>query len=1481
MAEIDRTVFVRVVTLDPVVGTPIPVPDARVTVQHRRTAWFDQTLSQGNPVTDSDGIAEVVLRFEEEDEAGLNPYFTLALPEGLRQVSGDTLDPLRPSFTLPGDWESRHDNASRIRNLTTDFGDRASPFTVYMGLGAQLQLSYSDFRAAHSNPIALPENAVEVVVIDEDIFFDDTLKGVGYHPRENRIIPFGKTEADDRNDDRYPYFDIAPTVPYALDLSAAEAAQPRAWIDPPGAPLGLLGGGSFEQVGLLATDAHGFVFMVDSAPANPVIHRFYPDGTLCETIATWGEDDSPFTTIHGLALDQEQRLYVIDDTQVLIFSLDSGQVELTSQGQLPVSVGRYGLVGRLQRWDDIDPLEGQKEFGRPSGIAVVSGEARFSGSELLVVSDVGVETPTLFESGPALHVFTTGDAPRSQGSLTGATVQAPHSLSSSFDGSLLVCDRSRHSLTRWLPGTEILGPAFISDWDVIGTAGGGSGPFATPQVVAMDRKNEVVYVIDGSNPQLQRLNFTDGTPLPAWSTPYAESPTNPFSPVALAIDERGEIYVADGGNNRLVRSSTFAANGDALAITSLPRPVQIWTPHSELPHLHQPAYVHLDQQGQLWVSDTGNNRVLLYQSDPAVDEERWQLVRTITGISAPAGITTAPTGEAFVVESGTNSIRQLSVAGDTTATTTPADALNQPRGIAYGVRPEGPAVYVADTGNNRVLRISLDGSSESLSPDGAGGGLKAPEDLAIDREGLLYVVDTGNNRLVRFDSADGFDRIFPLDDFSPGFEAPAGLSITAADQLLVTDRQRQFVALFSLWPVADASALRLTSTWDLQRFLPQSLYQLHGAELDGTVHFGSGLAVRQIDDYRDLPTWEVITAGVITVVQVGNDTTETSISEPISLALGDLVFKTNNQPVNQRDQLAITRDDTIYQADLARHLLFSRPTRAVLSDAGILAVADPGNHRVRLLRTCTTLQGNLFDLGLGLFEGYPDLYLRGRSRYDLSQDPKTGLKLAAGRNTSRFGNADQYKTSTLDEYSADTYLTTARITDQTSLKAMTVNALRLMREVQRWLVHITRRDTADQRWGNPDKPQFLGADIISDALGSFHRWFSDVVSLGADRSGRGHDAWDDSTVAHEVGHWIFDASLRRRHLCELRRGYRIKEHFSSYLYSQTVAIIEGFAEYIQLFWGSEFGPHQRLRGFSRQELNSLRRTDSDSILNLYGEPNLGLLSEGYFANTLWQIHQVIANPGLRFADSPCYWWTYNCHLTTDQSQRLVDLLRVPLRQFPDNAPNWADAPTEHLFQQILVQAHNQHPEYVSLIQQIYELNNQLGFQLRLRRLEGSNPGPVVVSPLALAAEAEVALVADLRDSTGAAVVGHNLGFGVKGEGSLTMLTPAATPNRGSPASDLFDSSQIDGDPEQRPTDAQGEVRFIYRAPASAAENSQLQIAYRPRFVSDFPRREDSREVTLQKLYLQALNYAGPPENEHGNLARMGFQLSLTVEVQLS
>jgi len=280
------------------------------------------------------------------------------------------------------------------------------------------------------------------------------------------------------------------------------------------------------------------------------------------------------------------------------------------------------------------------------------------------------------------------------------------------------------------------------------------------------------------------------------------------SPKGIAIDTDGNVYIADSGNNaiRKVNSagviSTYAGGANvtlcALAVNGLGD----GCPATQAT-LSNPSGVAADNLGQVYVSDTGNNRVRQISTQgyifalaggaasvcsATVDTEGDGCPGSQAIFNAPTGLAFDTTGNFLIVaDTGNSIVRKVftantwSTTGSGTATLPSGFQANpvtliagngqsggNTGGTATGVSlatPTGVAVdtaenvYIADTGNDTVqmvtngilstlIGINTSAGTGTVPGSAASAQLKTPGGVAVTQQGTLIVLDSGNNRLL-------------------------------------------------------------------------------------------------------------------------------------------------------------------------------------------------------------------------------------------------------------------------------------------------------------------------------------------------------------------------------------------------------------------------------------------------------------------------------------------------------------------------------------------------------------------------------------------------------------------------------------------------------------------------------------------------------------------------------------------------------------
>jgi len=255
--------------------------------------------------------------------------------------------------------------------------------------------------------------------------------------------------------------------------------------------------------------------------------------------------------------------------------------------------------------------------------------------------------------------------------------------------------------------------------------------------VAVDDSGNV-WIADTGNNQVDEFN-ADGIQLKILT---AANSVNLNKPMGVAIDGTGNVYVADAGNNRVVKFSPAGQYVSSLTTSGL-------VTNGKPVLMRGPQGVAADKDGNVYVADTGNNRVEKFDSTGA-----FGLAFTVSGLgmnngklNQPQGVAVDKDGNVFVADTGNNEIEQFTPAGTlSTAWNSNGNAMlkngsmNKPRGIA--VDKHG-TVFVADTGNDQVELLAAQNGHESVWTTVGFGPLSAPTAIAVDAQGNAYIANSG------------------------------------------------------------------------------------------------------------------------------------------------------------------------------------------------------------------------------------------------------------------------------------------------------------------------------------------------------------------------------------------------------------------------------------------------------------------------------------------------------------------------------------------------------------------------------------------------------------------------------------------------------------------------------------------------------------------------------------------------------------------
>jgi sugar lactone lactonase YvrE len=160
-------------------------------------------------------------------------------------------------------------------------------------------------------------------------------------------------------------------------------------------------------------------------------------------------------------------------------------------------------------------------------------------------------------------------------------------------------------------------------------------------------------------------------------------------------------------------------------------------------------------------------------------------------LNEPYGVAVDDNGTVYIADRNNNQIRRVSPDGIiTTFAGNGERGFSGDGGLATQARlsfPEdvavdtGGNVYIADTLNHRIRRVSPDGIITTIQAD-----LSAPRGLAVDNKGNIYFVDQGSERILRI-GVDGITTVF-AGRGKPPINSPFSVAADAKGNVYISDR---------------------------------------------------------------------------------------------------------------------------------------------------------------------------------------------------------------------------------------------------------------------------------------------------------------------------------------------------------------------------------------------------------------------------------------------------------------------------------------------------------------------------------------------------------------------------------------------------------------------------------------------------------------------------------------------------------------------
>jgi sugar lactone lactonase YvrE len=590
----------------------------------------------------------------------------------------------------------------------------------------------------------------------------------------------------------------------------------------------------FNAPGGVAVDDAGNIYVADSL--NQTIRKISSAGVVTTVAGLAGSSGSAdgtgsaarFNGPIGVAVDSAGSLYVSDIGNTTIRKISSGGMVITVAG-LAGSSGSADGTGSAAR------------FYGPRGIAVDSAENVYvsdfgptnyhpndpGSSTIRKISSEGLVTTLAGMAGTYGYADGTGSAAR---------FLFPLGLAVDSAGNVYVAEYNTQTIRKIDSGGVVTTFAGLAGSSGTADGTGSAARFSAPSFVAVDSAGNL-YVADSDNNNTIRkissggvVTTLAGSPGFNGSADGTGSAAGFRRPDGVAVDNAGNLYVTDGGNNTIRKISSGAM---VTTVAGLALSLGSTDGTGSAARFNDPRGVAVDSVGNLYVADHYNNTIRKISSGG--------VVTTFAGLAGssgstdgtgsaarfygPDGVAVDSAGNVYVADSYNDTIRKISNGGVVTTVAGLAGSSGSADGTGSAARFYVPAgltvdsagnVYVADSSNHTIRKISsggvvttvagLAGSSGSADGTGSTARFNGPSGVAVDSAGNLYVADTYDETIRKINGGKmvttvaGSARSLGNAEGTGSavrFNGPSGVAVDSAGSLYVADLYNNTIRLGS------------------------------------------------------------------------------------------------------------------------------------------------------------------------------------------------------------------------------------------------------------------------------------------------------------------------------------------------------------------------------------------------------------------------------------------------------------------------------------------------------------------------------------------------------------------------------------------------------------------------------------------------------------------------------------------------------------